>query len=189
MISNNLKISVKTALIASQEILSIYDSYDINFTLKEDNSPITEADKISHETIMEGLKSTKYPILSEEGIKIKYSERKNWKKFWLIDPLDGTKEFVKRNGEFTVNIALIENEIPVLGVVYAPVSKELYFAEKNLGAFKVEGIVKFSELEKLNKIDLSKTSWPNYYTIVVSRSHMNDQTLDIIEKKKRIIIK
>jgi len=102
--------------------MEIYESADFGVEMKADNSPLTLADKASHEVIVEELKKEfpKIPILSEEGRDIPFEERKNWKKFWLVDPLDGTKEFIKKNGEFTVNIALIENNKPVIGVIYAP---------------------------------------------------------------------
>ena len=102
--------------------MEIYESADFGIEMKADNSPLTLADKASHEIIVKGLteKFPAIPILSEEGKDIPYDERKNWQKFWLVDPLDGTKEFIKKNGEFTVNIALIENNKPILGVIYAP---------------------------------------------------------------------
>src|SRR5690606_26119487 len=104
---------------------------------KDDKSPLTEADRASNEIICNHLQGT-FPIISEENKLIDYEERKNWKTCWLIDPIDGTKEFIKKNGEFTVNIALIENGTPVLGVVYLPAKRILYFAEKELGSYKYE---------------------------------------------------
>lgn len=139
--------SITAALKAGEEIIKIYETDDFNVEMKSDNSPLTKADKASHKIISEVLNNQainqslnpnshhknkeiakrlddnsieKIPILSEEGRNIPYEERKNWKQYWLIDPLDGTKEFIKRNGEFTVNIALIENNEPVMGVIYAP---------------------------------------------------------------------
>ena len=109
---------------------AIMDIYDSNFSIehKEDNTPLTLADTTCHEKIIDRLQRTNIPILSEEGSEINYQERKNWEYFWLVDPLDGTKEFIKRNGEFTVNIALISKGKPIIGVVYAPVKQEIYFA-------------------------------------------------------------
>ena len=124
---------------AGQEILRVY-SGDFSVDSKEDRTPITEADRRAHAAICEALGGgPPYPILSEEGRLPPYAERRRWRRFWLVDPLDGTKEFVKRNGEFTVNIALIERCRPVLGVVYAPVSGLLYFAARGEGACKAEG--------------------------------------------------
>lgn len=120
------------ALRAGKAIMEVYgDPQEPEF--KSDGSPLTVADKLSHDIIMQGLKS-KYPdipIISEEGEQVPYEERKDWKYFWLVDPLDGTKEFIKRNGEFTVNIALVESGRPVLGVIFAPALDVLYYADQN----------------------------------------------------------
>ena len=183
--SNNLKIALKTSLLAGKQIIDIYFSDQFNSKLKKDNSPITDADRASHNTIVEELSKSSIPILSEEGAEIDYSIRKKWSKFWLIDPLDGTKEFINKNGEFTVNIALIENQIPVLGVVYTPVTKELYFAEKDFGSFKIESIEKLEELILKQTINLSESGAPKDYTIVVSRSHLNKETKEYIAEKKQ----
>ena len=102
--------------------------------------PLTIADKRSHARIMDELDATSIPVLSEEGRLTDYDKRKGWKTLWVVDPLDGTKEFIKRNGEFTVNIALVENGIPVLGVIYVPVSRTLYFSEDSIGAYGIEDI-------------------------------------------------
>jgi len=161
----------RIALEAGDVILKVYDSDDFNVELKGDNSPLTLADKEANNIITEHLKETDYPILSEEGNSIDYEERKNWQKFWLVDPLDGTKEFVKRNGEFTVNIALIENQLPVLGVLYAPVLKKLYYATKGRGAYlQIDG----NQPKKLTKEKIDLKS-PNL-KVVASRSHLNEDT-------------
>ena len=127
----------KIAYQAGTEILKIYDT-TFEVEIKDDNSPLTIADKKSHQIIEKGLTNLfpNIPILSEEGISIDYSQRSKWKKYWLIDPLDGTKEFVKKNGEFTVNIALIENDKSIFGSVYAPYTKELFWAHKGMGSWK-----------------------------------------------------
>lgn len=120
-----LENSITAALKAGKEIINIYEADDFSVEMKSDNSPLTKADKTSHKIINDNLikeiDGESIELLSEEGKNIPYDERKNWKLYWLIDPLDGTKEFIKRNGEFTVNIALIENNEPILGVIYAPV--------------------------------------------------------------------
>ena len=123
---------------AGAAILSVYEK-DFEVEYKDDRSPLTEADRLSHERIVEGLASldAPIPVLSEEGKDIPYEERVNWQRFWLVDPLDGTKEFVKRNGEFTVNIALIEQGYPVLGVIYVPVTDVLYYGEAGKEAVKI----------------------------------------------------
>ena len=112
---NTLQIAIKAALTAGKEILAIYTdpTQDFEIERKSDNSPLTKADKAAHKAIVDILNETGTPILSEEGAKIPYSERKNWNTLWIVDPLDGTKEFIKKNGEFTVNIALIENNTPI----------------------------------------------------------------------------
>ncbi|MCB1822171.1 MAG: 3'(2'),5'-bisphosphate nucleotidase CysQ, partial [Candidatus Competibacteraceae bacterium] len=120
---------------ASARILEIYaTAFDV--TAKDDNSPLTAADLASHQTIVAGLRALTpgIPILSEESAAIPFTERRQWRRYWLVDPLDGTKEFVKRNGEFTVNIALIEEYEPVLGVVRVPVTGLCYFAARGYGA-------------------------------------------------------
>ncbi len=125
------------AQMAGKRIMEVYAT-DFEVEQKADKSPLTQADMAAHETIVAGLKeiSADVPVLSEESKKIPYSERASWQRYWLVDPLDGTREFVKRNGEFTVNIALIDNHKPVLGVVYVPVTGVTYFAAEGSGAFK-----------------------------------------------------
>ncbi|MEN8217583.1 MAG: 3'(2'),5'-bisphosphate nucleotidase CysQ [Pseudomonadota bacterium] len=122
---------------AGERIMDVYAT-DFEVEQKEDNSPLTQADMAAHETIVSGLQkmTPDWPILSEESANIPYSERANWQRYWLVDPLDGTREFVKRNGEFTVNIALIDDHKPILGVVYVPVTGVIYFAAVGAGAFK-----------------------------------------------------
>jgi len=126
---------------AGNKILQIYVGGELVRQDKADGSPLTAADMASHRTIIEGLKkiAPAWPILSEESTAENYEVRRYWDRFWLVDPLDGTKEFLKRNGEFTVNIALIENGNPVMGVVYAPVPDLGYFAEQGGGAFRQRG--------------------------------------------------
>lgn len=121
-----LKIAMRAAVDAGAEILRIY-AMDFEVEFKADESPLTTADKAAHEIIVRALEHTPYPVLSEESAAVDYSVRREWKQYWLVDPLDGTKEFIKKNGEFTVNIALIENGTPIMGVVYAPVLETLYY--------------------------------------------------------------
>jgi len=122
---------------AAQGILEIYNTR-FNVEVKDDKTPLTEADMAAHDAIVAGLKklTPEWPILSEESATIPYSTRQKWHTYWLVDPLDGTREFIKRNGEFTVNIALIRDELPVLGVIYVPVSGVVYYASKGMGAFR-----------------------------------------------------
>lgn len=126
----------KLIKIAGDNVLDIYNSNSFETRIKSDNSPITKADLISNKILLEGLpKIGSYPIVSEETT-VDYKTRKEWKKFWIIDPVDGTKDFIAQNDEFTINIALIENNKPILGLIYAPALDELYWGIKNFGAFK-----------------------------------------------------
>jgi 3'(2'), 5'-bisphosphate nucleotidase len=152
---------------AGKGILEIYETADFGVEIKSDNSPLTLADKKSHEQIMEHLTITNIPVLSEEGAEIPYEERKQWTELWIVDPLDGTKEFIKRNGEFTVNIALVRNGLPVLGVIHVPVKGITYWGCEGLGSGKVENGVTM-------KLPLSSETAP--YKVVGSRSHMSPET-------------
>lgn len=151
---------------AGMAILEVYNG-EITVEIKDDKSPLTAADKASHEVIMAGLKALTpdIPILSEEGKNIPYEERRHWKRFWLVDPLDGTKEFIKRNGEFTVNIALIEGNAPVFGVVYVPVPDKMYTGVVGEGANVKEGN------GETTKIQVRKVDAKAGLTVVMSRSH------------------
>lgn len=154
--------------VAGKRILEIYNRDDpFSVTRKLDHSPVTEADIAAQEILHCGLiKLLDIPVLSEEGAHLPFSERRNWTRYWLVDPLDGTQEFLKKNGEFTVNVALIENNQPKIGMIFAPARSLFYFAEKNKGAFK----------ERLNdsaqRIVTRKTQ-SDELTIVLSRSHLN----------------
>jgi 3'(2'), 5'-bisphosphate nucleotidase len=172
-----LKIAIHAAEEASLQILDVYNSSDFQVDLKGDNSPLTLADKKSHDVIENILKETDLPILSEEGKNIPYETRKAWKYFWLIDPLDGTKEFIKRNGEFTVNIALVKDQIPILGVVAVPVTGDLYYSCPGVGAYLKRTDFE-SPLSNRTAADLSKKG----LRIVASRSHMNEETEAFIQK-------
>lgn len=143
-----LSVSLMAAKRAGEAILAVYED-DIDVRYKEDESPLTKADERSHRIISSLLSSEKFkqiPVLSEEGRHISYAGRKEWKRFWLVDPLDGTKEFIQRRGEFTVNIALVYNRRPVMGVVFVPARDLLYFAADGLGAYKLEGTEEIDRL-------------------------------------------
>ena len=177
--------AIQASLKAGEEILKVYDS-DFSVEHKADNSPVTLADKNAHNAICEILKETNFPTLSEEGEIIDFSERSQLEYFWMVDPLDGTKEFVKRNGEFTVNIALIHQQKSILGVIYVPVTKTLYFAAQGIGAFKLEFQTAYSEsynLETLLKLSekLPLKRGKRKFTIVASRSHLSEKTEMFIE--------
>ncbi|MCK4679098.1 MAG: 3'(2'),5'-bisphosphate nucleotidase CysQ [Bacteroidales bacterium] len=188
MYRKHLITAIKSALKAGKAILEVYDS-EFDVEMKEDQSPLTTADKKSHSIIDHALKKTGIPVLSEEGKNIPYSQRKDWDLLWIVDPLDGTKEFIKKNGEFTVNIALVMNGRPILGVIYVPVLDVLYFASRNEGSYKMEQVKRFSDPDwhtliknaSLLPLKVSK----NRYTVVGSRSHMNQETQRFIAKKKK----
>ncbi|MFV1982785.1 MAG: 3'(2'),5'-bisphosphate nucleotidase CysQ [Thiohalomonadales bacterium] len=127
---------IELASLAGGRIMAVYDK-GFEITEKQDNTPLTDADMAAHETIIEGLKklTPDIPVLSEESTDISYSERRKWSRYWLVDPLDGTREFIKRNGEFTVNIALIEKQQSRLGVIYVPINGKCYYASYMNGAY------------------------------------------------------
>ena len=173
---NNLLLKVcNIAIKAGEEILKYYTK-DIHVTHKDDSSPLTKADLASNKIIINALQQLDrtIPILSEESL-VEWKERKNWTKYWLVDPLDGTKEFIKQNGEFTVNIALIENNKPILGVIFTPVKFDLYFAQKNYGSYKINSSSKLINLKEAVKIFVANQS--SIKRIIGSRSHSN-QTFD-----------
>jgi 3'(2'), 5'-bisphosphate nucleotidase len=181
-----LKISIEAAIEAGKEILSVYQN-DFLVETKTDNSPLTEADKRSHNKIKEILSPLSIEMLSEEGKQLSYEDRRNWKKFWLIDPLDGTKEFIKRNGEFTVNIALVEEGVPVAGVVYVPVTGKLYYGDKDNGSYTFtingqENKTVESYIQAAEK--LPDAAPPEVFTIVASRSHNTPETEEFINEKR-----
>lgn len=194
---NVLDLAINTAVFAGREIMSIYNdpSQDFGIELKADNSPLTLADKASHECIVSRLQPTGIPILSEEGAQIPYEERKRWRKLWIIDPLDGTKEFIKRNGEFTVNIALVEDGNPILGIIYVPAIGVVYGGIVGMGARRVEGInIEHDSVpatqrrEPLSFYSLPQDSLSNHIglKVVASRSHMNQETEDYISKLSKV---
>lgn len=174
----NIEIIRKIAREAGKAILSIYNDADFSKVVdfKTDNSPLTLADQASHQVIDKGLKEAypEIPVISEEGSQVAYEERRNWPYFWLIDPLDGTKEFINRNGEFTVNIALIKDRKPVLGVIYTPVTDDLYEGFVGEYARKIQN----GELQNLqvnnksdNRIAVRSKSHPSPEEESVLKSH------------------
>lgn len=156
---------------AGNAIMKIYNSSDFGIVTKDDDSPLTLADIASNEILLERLKSNfDFPILSEESY-VEFSERKHWKKFWMVDPLDGTKDFIDKNGEFTINIALIENGQPVLGVVFAPAINLMYAGEKGKGAFK-------------NEVSITNSSRRTDLIGSDSRHHSTKETIDFFKRNK-----
>ncbi|GGF22742.1 3'(2'),5'-bisphosphate nucleotidase CysQ [Halobacillus andaensis] len=175
---------IQAAIEAGKEIMKIYET-DFEVEYKEDESPLTIADQRSHEVIKKSLEDhyPGIPILSEEGKHLSYAERKQWKEFWLVDPIDGTKEFIKKNGEFTVNIALIRDGKPIKGVVYAPALDNLYVAEEGKGAYKVSSVLTNSTDDYSLNAELLPIEPPNTKVakVVASRSHMSEETKAFIE--------
>jgi 3'(2'), 5'-bisphosphate nucleotidase len=163
------------AVDAGKAILTVYNEEDFEVSVKTDSSPLTKADKIANDLICRELKRLypTIPIISEEGKSIPYGERKNWKVYWCVDPLDGTKEFIKRNGEFTVNIALIQNQMPVLGVIYIPVQNLLYYGSEASGSWKQSPGEYPIQIKAINK----NAEW----TAAVSRSHADGEEKAILK--------
>ena len=183
-LGEDLIIAIKAALEAGKVIMDVYGtSFDVE--IKDDKSPLTEADKKANDVINEYLVETDVPIISEENKQIDYSIRRNWNTCWVVDPVDGTKEFIKRNGEFTVNIALVTDGKPELGVIYVPITKTIYYANvKTNAAFKAK--LETHEADLKTVVGLSKKLEPKVedselVQVVGSRSHMNKETLDFIE--------
>ena len=177
MILNDKEIKDLIALSqdAGKAILEVYNSNSFVVESKEDDSPLTKADKVSHKIIEAGLNKLfpNIPILSEEGKEIPLQERSDWVQFWLVDPLDGTKEFIQRNGDFTVNIALIENGEPTFGVIFVPVTGEVYSGGSKYGSFKDE-----------NKIIVSDKNSNDFLSVVQSRSHSGEEEDEFYSKYK-----
>lgn len=198
---NGLMTALQVALSAGAAVLEVYRR-DFVVEFKDDHSPLTEADRTAHGIICAALAVTGLPVLSEESSAVPYEEREKWSRFWLVDPLDGTKEFIKKNGEFTVNIALIDAGRPVLGVVYAPVLKTFYIGVQGVGAFRATGdgifqcleltpAASFQALEKFEHLPLSSDLCPpsSAIRVVASRSHMTPATgafIATMEKQGRV---
>jgi len=192
--NNLLKHAIIAAIHAGEEILGVYNvAFEVE--LKSDRSPLTLADRNAHKKIMELLAGTKLPVLSEEGRTIPFEERKGWERFWMVDPLDGTKEFIKKNGEFTVNIALIENNKAVMGVIYVPVTDTLFFGANWLPSSMQQNALATLKLQQNTeswysnlmatslKLPLQQIERP--HTIVASRSHLSPETEEFITGQQK----
>lgn len=179
------RLLIEASLKAGEEILKIY-AQDFDVETKSDESPLTQADKNAHLAIVSFLEQTGLPILSEEGKHMDFSERKSWNQFWLVDPLDGTKEFVKKNGEFTVNIALIENGLPVYGIIYAPVLKRLFVGNVGTEAWVANEVEPTTSIDAIlaKKISIPVAKPAQPYIVVASRSHFSDETKAFVDQLK-----
>ena len=166
---------------AGNKILEYYKG-DIEVTYKNDSSPLTQADLASNKIIKTALHNldTTIPILSEESL-VEWDTRKSWNNYWLVDPLDGTKEFIKNNGEFTVNIALVEKNNPILGVIFAPAKSVIYFAQKGYGSFTIDTSVELNNLDQATQISVLKLSDP--VRIIGSRSHSTNSFATWVNEK------
>ena len=161
---------------AGKKILEYYDNDKNEIFIKDDQSPLTKADLTSNNIIMNGLNDldTSIPLLSEEAL-VDWNHRKDWDTYWLIDPLDGTKEFIKKNDEFTVNISLIKNNKPILGVIFVPALSVLYYASKNLGSYKNKCSDFLVSLNGSSKIHVNNKNYTDHLFVIGSRSHSNKE--------------
>lgn len=177
-----LAIAKNAALDAGMKIMPVYHSARLHVREKEGGSPVTIADKNSHTIIARHLEKTGYPVLSEEGSHIDFSNRKHWEHFWLVDPLDGTKEFISANDEFTINIALMERGVPVAGVIYAPAMATLYYGSRETGVFKnVNGELNLFPRLPERKI-FNDLLQKEHITVAVSRSHLSEATNQFVSR-------
>src|SRR5690606_6468712 len=178
-----LQIAVDAALIGGREIMEVYHSNEFGVERKEDHSPVTLADKRANAVINEILLPTGIPIISEENKEIEFNQRETWNRCWIVDPLDGTKEFINRNDEFTVNIALVENSIPILGVIYVPVTQTMYASivpRKNL--WKQKMIVQDRPISEQVPLSRPRKSTNQKVVVLKSRSHLNIKTDALINE-------
>lgn len=190
--------AIQASLLAGDEIMAVYET-DFSVDFKADDSPLTQADTRSHELIMKQLEGFDIPILSEEGRDIPFEQRNGWQRLWVVDPLDGTKEFVKRRGEFTVNIALVDQGRPRMGVIYVPVKQTLYFGERQIGSFKLSDQTELSKLRQYGPGELDMTMLSDIsakckklplpqnrtsLAIVGSRSHGGEALNKYVEAKR-----
>ena len=200
-----LMTSIHAAIEAGDAILQVYHSANFQVEEKSDRSPLTLADRRSHDVIMKHLSAFAIPILSEEGQSVSYEKRKNWDRFWLIDPLDGTKEFIKKNGEFTVNIAMIRDHKPVAGVIFVPDRDILYFASDKIGSYRtdfslISDLVNSQRLDETGSSQIEETltgiinqsvklpvddSTDRPFAIAGSRSHSTPELEAFVEEKRR----
>ena len=176
------------AVRAGAEIMKIYKSSDYDIALKSDHTPITIADRMAHNSIKASLGATRIPILSEEGRSMLYEERCNWELFWLVDPLDGTVEFIKGNNEFTVNIALMKDNICVSAIIYVPYHHKIYIAERGRGAWVMcdvapdgDATYSYDDIKRLKEALPLASAAHDTYRVAVSRSHQTAETHAHIE--------
>lgn len=183
-----LKTAQHAAIEAGKAIMDVYWSGEFLTQLKKDETPLTKADRNAHKIIIEILGETNLPVLSEESINITYEKRKSWEYFWLIDPLDGTKEFINKIGEFTVNIALVRRNKAIAGVIYVPLTDVMYHGPEKSGVYKNEkgNLTQFSPLTERKKFD--DIAQKDHLTVVASRSHQSPETIEYIKQFRNVTL-
>jgi 3'(2'), 5'-bisphosphate nucleotidase len=186
LIPELLETAREAARQAGNAIMEVYLSGSFGTTSKKDASPLTRADKAAHQIIVWHLQKTNLPVLSEEGLQTDFAERKDWEMYWLVDPLDGTKEFLKQNGEFTVNIALMQQNIPIAGVVYAPVLDSLYYGGSGTGVYKEQAgeTIVLPPLHESTTIE--KLQQKQEVIVIASRSHLTQETIAFTRQFKHV---
>ena len=186
--NDSIRVALGACLEAGRAILDIYSREDVGVEFKDDKSPLTQADRAAHEILMRHLEATGIPVLSEEGKHLPFETRQNWEALWIVDPVDGTKEFIKRNGEFTVNVALVRHGEVECGVVLAPVLGHAYVGHVGEGAWRLEASM--SENESAEDAWRTRKDLPldgsedRPFTIVASRSHMSPETEAYVEEAR-----
>ncbi|AWH85117.1 3'(2'),5'-bisphosphate nucleotidase [Flavobacterium album] len=184
--NQNYKTAIEASIVAGKAIMEIYEK-DFAVDYKEDASPLTEADQAANAVIMEYLVTTGIPVISEENKQLPYDERKGWTSCWIVDPLDGTKEFIKKNGEFTVNIALVTNGVPQFGVIYVPAVKTVYYGDiASQNSFKVQLDSHDVNIEDVlaNAKAIKPAASETAMRVVGSRSHMSADTQEFVDSLK-----
>lgn len=188
-INDLLELAEIAVLTAGKAVMKIYRSGEFHTEMKPGESPLTLADKHSHCIITDHLGKTNLPVLSEEGIQIDFSKRRSWKYFWLIDPLDGTKEFINKNGEFTINIALVHGSRPVGGVIYVPCKDLMYTGSQETGAYRKENGIPVQIPPLRNRVQFSELVQKKHLNIVTSRSHLSPETMSYIAQFPNVTLK
>jgi len=182
-----INVALKASLEAGRAIMDIYKSDDVGVEYKEDASPLTRADRAAHHVILRHLEPTGIPVLSEEGKHMPFEDRSQWDELWIVDPVDGTKEFIKRNGEFTVNIALVRHGRVAGGVVLAPVLGHAYVGVVGEGAWRLDVSADADVDAAWNtRVSLPLNAGKRAFTVVASRSHMSPETQAYVEEAKSI---
>ena len=184
-----LNTAQNAAIEAGKAVMQVYTAGEFSMEKKEDESPLTIADTNAHRVITECLRKTNLPILSEEGMNIDYAERKNWQYFWIIDPLDGTKEFINKTDEFTTNIALVQGGKAIAGVVYVPCTDVLYYGSRETGVYKIEKGISRQIHPLPGRTQFDDLRQKDHLVIVASRFHLTSETKDFIGQFHNVTLK